>query len=43
MDYKPTERAKYLDAVMKNIDWEKVESRLMTEDELAKNRQMVSK
>jgi Fe-Mn family superoxide dismutase len=43
VDYKPTERGKYLDAVMKNIDWAKVESRLMTEDEVAKNRQMVSK
>jgi len=43
VDYKPTERAKYLDAVMKNIDWAKVESRLMSEDELAKNNQMVSK
>lgn len=43
VDYKPTERGKYLDAVMKNIDWDKVESRLMTDDEVAKNRQMVSK
>lgn len=43
VDYKPTERGKYLDAVMKCIDWAKVESRLMSDDELAKNRQMVSK
>lgn len=29
VDYKPTERAKYLEAVFKNIDWAAVESRLM--------------
>lgn len=43
VDYKPTERGKYLEAVMKNIDWNKVESRLMSSDELAKNGAMVSK
>lgn len=28
VDYKPTERAKYLEAVFQNIDWKVVESRL---------------
>ena len=28
-DYKPTERAKYVDAYFQNIDWESVESRLV--------------
>lgn len=29
VDYLPTERAKYLEAVFKNIDWQVVESRLL--------------
>lgn len=36
VDYKPTERAKYLDAVFQNINWAKVESRLMGQDEISK-------
>lgn len=41
VDYKPTERAKYLDAVMSNLNWAKVESRLMSSDEIAKASQTV--
>jgi Fe-Mn family superoxide dismutase len=29
VDYKPTERAKYIDAFYTNIDWAKVDSRLL--------------
>lgn len=41
VDYKPTERAKYLEAVMQNINWAKVESRLLAEAEIHKARQTV--
>lgn len=41
VDYKPTERAKYLDAVFQNINWAKVESRLMGQDEISKAKQTV--
>jgi superoxide dismutase len=29
VDYKPTERAKYVEAVLNNIDWAAVEKRLV--------------
>lgn len=41
VDYKPTERAKYLDAVFQNINWAKVDSRLMSQDEINKAKQTV--
>ncbi|MBO9541115.1 superoxide dismutase [bacterium] len=41
VDYKPTERAKYLDAVFQNINWAKVESRLVSGEAIAKARQTV--
>jgi len=41
VDYKPTERAKYLDAVFQNINWAKVDSRLMGQDEISKAKQTV--
>jgi Fe-Mn family superoxide dismutase len=30
LDYKPSERAKYIDAFFKNINWEAVHQRLIT-------------
>ncbi len=41
VDYKPTERAKYLEAVFQNINWAKVESRLLSQDEISKAKQTV--
>jgi superoxide dismutase, Fe-Mn family len=34
VDYKPSERAKYIDAFFSNIDWQAVEKRLKTEHSL---------
>ncbi|MEB3188185.1 MAG: Fe-Mn family superoxide dismutase [bacterium] len=42
VDYKPTERAKYLEAVFKNIHWAKVESRLLGEEVAAATRAAVT-
>lgn len=41
VDYLPTERAKYLEAVFQNLHWAKVESRLVSQDEINKARQTV--
>lgn len=41
VDYLPTERAKYLEAVFQNLNWAKVESRLVSQDEISKARQTV--
>lgn len=41
VDYKPTERAKYLEAVMQNLDWAKVESRLLPAEAIAMSRKAV--
>lgn len=41
VDYKPTERPKYLEAVMQNIHWAKVESRLLDSSEIGKLRATV--
>ena len=42
VDYKPTERAKYLEAVFKNINWAKVESRLVGDGVAAATRAAVT-
>jgi Fe-Mn family superoxide dismutase len=42
VDYKPTERAKYLDAVWQNINWAKAEERLLDPAEITKQRKTVS-